>query len=405
MSNSNNILTNKINDLLKEFFTALQLKEINETFQSISQPTHQPSTRQIDISAENINRRMFIDGVITYAMINLAEDVYPKLLLELAKLLADSEEINLAEEILHISMGKVRSKSYYAESLLVIADIFIRKAYWDKSYILIDQAKEIFAKRDDKHGLAKCENLYGIIYGERGDLKKSREYFLCSRDLLQNTTNTKLSAQVEMNLGIIENIFGNFSNAEKHFLDALHKFEALNEQKQVAELKHNLGMFYVEQQDYKKAIEEFDKGIAISLRKNYKTILAISYLGKANALLCLGNYNDASEYTNKAMDTAIIIEDKHTIADVYRITGILERKLKYYDTAEKYFQISLRLNTELNNKLNHAETSFELGLLNSEIGNENEKNYWLKESLKYYTDINVKHKIKIIDEMLQTELN
>lgn len=405
MSNSNNILTNKINDLLKEFFTALQLKEINETFQSISQPTHQPSTRQIDISAENINRRMFIDGVITYAMINLAEDVYPKLLLELAKLLADSEEINLAEEILHISMGKVRSKSYYAESLLVIADIFIRKAYWDKSYILIDQAKEIFAKRDDKHGLAKCENLYGIIYGERGDLKKSREYFLSSRDLLQNTTNTKLSAQVEMNLGIIENIFGNFSNAEKHFLDALHKFEALNEQKQVAELKHNLGMFYVEQQDYKKAIEEFDKGIAISLRKNYKTILAISYLGKANALLCLGNYNDASEYTNKAMDTAIIIEDKLTIADVYRITGILERKLKYYDTAEKYFQISLRLNTELNNKVNLAETSFELGLLNSEIGNENEKNYWLKESLKYYTDINVKHKIKIIDEMLQTELN
>ena len=405
MGNSNNILTNNINDLLKEFFTALQLNEINGTFQSISQPTHQPSTRQIDISAENINRRMFIDGVITYAKINLAEDVYPKLLLELAKLLADSEEINLAEEILHISMGKVRSKSYYAESLLVIADIFIRKAYGDKSYILIDQAKEIFAKRDDKHGLAKCENLYGIIYGERGDLKKSREYFLCSRDLLQNTTNTKFSAQVEMNLGIIENIFGNFSNAEKHFLDALHKFEALNEQKQVAELKHNLGMFYVEQQDYKKAIEEFDKGIAISLRKNYKTILTISYLGKANALLCLGNYNDASEYTNKAMDTAIIIEDKLTIADVYRITGILERKLKYYDTAEKYFQISLRLNTELNNKLNLAETSFELGLLNSEIGNENEKNYWLKESLKYYTDNNVKHKIKIIDEMLQTELN
>ena len=405
MSNSNNILTNKINDLLKELLTALQLKEINGTFQSISQPTHQPSTRQIDISAENINRRMFIDGVITYAMINLAEDVYPKLLLELAKLLADSEEINLAEEILHISMGKVRSKSYYAESLLVIADIYIRKAYWDKSYILIDQAREIFAKRDDKHGLAKCENFYGIIYGERGDLKKSREYFLCSRDLLQNTTNTKFSAQVEMNLGIIENIFGNFSNAEKHFLDALHKFETLNEQKQVAELKHNLGMFYVEQQDYKKAIEEFDKGITISLRKNYKTILAISYLGKANALLCLGNYTDASEYANKAMDTAIIIEDKLTIADAYRITGILERKLKYYDTAEKYFQISLRLNTELNNKVNLAETSFELGLLNSEIGNENEKNHWLKESLKYYTDINVKHKIKIIDEMLQTELN
>ncbi len=67
MSNYNNILTNKINNLLKEFFTALQLKEINGTFQRISQSTHQPSTRQIDISAENINRRMFIDGVITYA--------------------------------------------------------------------------------------------------------------------------------------------------------------------------------------------------------------------------------------------------------------------------------------------------------------------------------------------------
>ena len=67
-------------------------------------------------------------------------------------------------------------------------------------YLLI-RPRKFFAKRDDKNGLAKCENLYGIIYGERGDLKKSREYFLCSRDLLQNTTDTKLSAQVGMKSG------------------------------------------------------------------------------------------------------------------------------------------------------------------------------------------------------------
>jgi tetratricopeptide (TPR) repeat protein len=405
MISPHNILTNQIILLLNEFFTESQCKEIAGTFKSKSQPTDQSSTRQIDISSESIKQRMFIDSVITYAMNNLGEDVYPKLLLELVKLLADSEEINLAEEILINSMSKVRSDSYYAESLLAIADIFIRKGYWHKIVALIDQAKEIFTKRDDKLGLAKCENLYGTMYGEKGELLKSREHFLCSRELLKDTSNAKLSAQIEMNLGIIENIIGNFGEAENHFLGALNKFEALAEHKQVAELRHNLGMFYFEQRNYNKAKDEFDKGIAISLRKNYKTLLAISYLGKANAFLCLDNYNDASEYANKAMDTAIKIEDKFTIAEVYHITGILERKLQYYDTAEKYFQISLRLNTALNNKLNLAETSFELGLLNSEIGNESEKYHWLQESLKYYTDINAKQKINMIEEILQTELN
>jgi tetratricopeptide (TPR) repeat protein len=405
MINPNDILTNKISLLLKEFFSEPQIEEIIGTPKSISQPPDQPPTKQFDISADSIKQRKFIDRVITYAKSNLDKNVCTQLLLELVNLLAESENTNLAEEILINSMNIERSNPYYAESLLATADIFIRKAFWDNSISLIKNARESFARLNNISGLARCENLLGILHGERGDLIKSRGHFLNSRNLLDHNSDKKFAAQIETNIGIIENIIGNFIKAEKYFRQALNKFESLNDQKNVAEIRHNLGMYYFEQKEYNKALIEFDKGIAIALRENYKSILAISYLGRANALLCLENYNESSEYCYMALGIAINIEDKLTIADVYRTIGILERKLKQYDTAEKYFRTSIRLNDELDNKLNSAETSFEVGLLYHETGREVEKNRWMQKSLKYYQGVGANDKAKMVENFLQLSPN
>ena len=93
------------------------------------------------------------------------------------------------------------------------------------------------------------------------------------------------------------------------------------------------------------------------------------------------------------MDVAIKIEDRLTIADVYRVIAIIEKNYKHYDLAEKYLNISLRLNDEIKNRLNTAETSYEFGLLYKESGNNKEKDDWLKKALKYYEEIKAVQKV------------
>ena len=373
---------------------------INSSYQEVTQFPF--SNKQ---SNENINRRQIIDKIITTAKNNLDTDTYSRFLLGVANTLAESELIHLAEEILITSLGDVKKDYYYAESLLALADIYIRKAYWINSLSLIKQAKEIFARINNVNGMARCENLTGILYGEKGDLIKSRAHFNTSKNLLDHDSDKKFIAQIESNMAIIENIIGNFIKAEKYFNEALINFEILNDLKNLADTRHNLGMFYFERKEYSKALIEFEKSIEIGLKENYPSILAISYIAMANTFLALKKYDKASEYAYMAMDTAIKIDDKLTIADVYRILGILGKKSHRFDIAESFFQTSIRLNDELDNKLNSAEASLELGLLFLECGQESEKNHWLQKSLKYYSGVGAVDKVKLIGKFLNQHMN
>ncbi|MFB3055877.1 MAG: tetratricopeptide repeat protein, partial [Ignavibacteriaceae bacterium] len=207
----------------------------------------------------SIEQRMIIDRAITFAKKKLERNDYSKFQLEIVKVLAEGDNLNMAEEILLTSISEDHSEFYYAESLLAMADILLRKSFWSNSNNLIDEAKEVFTKLDNNICLAKCENSYGTSYGERGEVQLAKNHFLKGIDLLKNSVDEKLEAELETALAIIENICGNLDVSKEHFYKALHTFEKLNEQKRIAELYHNIGMLYLELEEYEKAVNEFDK--------------------------------------------------------------------------------------------------------------------------------------------------
>jgi tetratricopeptide (TPR) repeat protein len=108
----------------------------------------------------------------------------------------------------------------------------------------------------------------------------------------------------------------------------------------------------------------------------------------------------AISFAEKSMEISYQLNDKLSIADLYKIQGIVCRKTKVYDLAEEYFYTSLRINRELDNELNHAETSLELGLLYKEMGDENKSVPYLKDAEKYYKKINSKPNVARISTLL-----
>lgn len=409
MKTTNKILFEKIRTMLKSYLKFSQLREIlseadSASFPEIENlPINSGREKKGDINLKDIKTRNFIDKTITYAERNLGIEDYQKLQYDLSLILAECDEMNIAEEILTNLINDTKTGSHLkAESLLGLADILIRKSFWDKSIVLIVTARELFGDLNDSIGLAKCENMCGTYYGERGEIVSARNHFVNSLNLLKENEDDKLEARIESNLAILEVICGNCNIANKYFINAIEKFEKVGELKRMAEQQHNLGMMYLEQKEYEKAIKEFDGVIELAANKQYQTILTISYLGKANALALMNNNKAGLEYCYKAMDIAVKIEDRMTIADVYRVIGIIERNYKHYDLAEKYLNISMRLNDEIKNRLNTAETSYEFGLLYNESGNETEKSDWLKKALKYYEEIKASSKVNNISGLLSS---
>ena len=95
------------------------------------------------------------------------------------------------------------------------------------------------------------------------------------------------------------------------------------------------------------------------------------------------------------------MDDRLSVADNFKLKGIIEREKGNLVLAETHFLTSLRINEELENKLNYAETALELGILYKMMNKNSEAVHYLNASLNYYKSINHKEQISHIKSLLQ----
>jgi tetratricopeptide (TPR) repeat protein len=205
---------------------------------------------------------------------------------------------------------------------------------------------------------------------------------------------------IEINLGIISGIFREWRDARLYFNNALKNFEKSSDHKRIALIYNNLGMLDYNSGKLNQALEEFDQSIEDCFKLNYLPVLGLSFLGKAITYLKMNNLNLAEAYSDKAMEICSKVDDKLSIADIYKVKGIIEMELRNYLKAENLLKTSLRMNVELGNKLNEAETSVELGKLYNKLNDKSQSRKWLQQGIEYYKWLGSKEKIKEIESLL-----
>jgi tetratricopeptide (TPR) repeat protein len=355
---------------------------------------------QLDYILAPSKDRFQIDRTITLAAKKLDKDKYVNLLTNLSELCVSHGMLNLASEIISKIKKENKIKAVYANSQLILADILARKGKWDKSLQTVRSAKKVFNQNNDSLGLAKCSNIIGTIHGERGNLSKAKTYFEESLELAKNEDDKKLVAMLEVNLGIVNNIYENYDEALNYFNEALRKLEELGDLRRIAEVRHNIGMMFKEQKYYHSALQQFDSAISIAIRNEYNPILAISYISKAEILVNLEEFSFAAAISDKAKEVAHILDDKVTIAEVYRLQGKIYKSMQNYKLSENSFMSALRINKKLNIGLNVAECYYELASLYSELDNIEEEKKYLNYSLDYYKAFNAASHVQEIETKL-----
>ncbi len=103
----------------------------------------------------------------------------------------------------------------------------------------------------------------------RGNLKKAKLHFEKSLASLDKNKDVELAATLEVNIGIIYNIYEEYEKALSYFSKAYDKFREMGNLRRIAELKHNIGMVYTEQKYYHSALSEFDQSIQLALDSGY----------------------------------------------------------------------------------------------------------------------------------------
>lgn len=359
------------------------------------------SSIQLVSSHFTVKLRLLADRVISFANRNLELERYYWFMLDLVKILINGSELNLSYDICVDLLDHTEKDKDYklisAYTYLNLADYHCRQANWKLATNFIKKAKDIFSSSSEDIGLSKCELLFGLIYLEQGDLEVAQIRFENSLIIAKNINDESLKASVEFNFGIINYTKGNYEESLKYFLESLRKFESLKDYKNIADIYKNIGLYYFETNDLEMALTNFNKAIFIALDHRFLSILSTSYLNISLLHLKKNEFHESTLFANKSMEIAYQINDKSSIAESYKIKGIVSRNLLDYELSEDFLLTSLRLNREYKNELHYAETTVELGLLYKEINKNGESSLYFDEAILYYKKKKMLSEIKIIE--------
>src|SRR6185369_17165467 len=101
--------------------------------------------------------------------------------------------------------------------------------------------------------------------------------------------------------------------------------------------------------------------LTYSRRIQDPALMSLALFGKAEAFLTMGDSALAMVFANQAQEHFGAVGDRGGIAEIYKIKGMIFRDRKEFEIAVSHFQTSLRINDEIHNIQNAAETQFELG--------------------------------------------
>lgn len=400
------ILNNYLGRKNAEVFSKkLEKVKVSETKNSAKLFTK--SSDQINsIITEGAKRRELIHSIISFAEKRISEEFLFKLMHDLSHLMIFNGELDFATEICEDLIVKIGGNTNYssveADAYLALGKIAWSQAYWDLSIGYTQKAYELYQIKMDPHGYAKCENMLGTISGEKGDVLEAYDHFKKGLQYLADIDDVLLRSMFEVNLGILLNMQGEYAKSMWNFKNALKKCIQLKDTRRIARIRHNLGILYTRMKDYQAAIEEFDTSISVSFEYGYLSNCAIGYIGKAYIYTQMNNTGLAEAFTDKALELAYKLNDTLSIADVYKIKGMIQGNLENFELSAEMLENSLRLNEDFENKMNLAESSIELSNVYFKTERKDEAENLRNSAIGYYNLIKAK---SYIDGLLEAQSN
>ena len=398
MTNNNENIVSDFKELIQKYLTnesaEILMKKFNEDIFSNNNAEVFSSLEKSHVENQltpSTSYRLMIDRILTQSEKLLTTENYYRMHLDLSQLMLFTGENAYALEIAEILSNNLNTGDEYpilrAETSLMISKIYWNQSLWEDSNYYISEAMQIFLSVSNKPGLAKCENMLGTLYGEMGRFEKAKIHFENALVFLRGEEDMHTSAMILTNLGIINTIQGDYEKAIWNYKNSTIKFEKLNDTRRLSRTYHNIGMLLTRMNNYDAALEEFNKCITHSLANNYLSNCAIAYIGKAFIYSKLKNSPLADAYTDKAMQIACKINDTLSIADIYKIKGMIQNDLDNFQLSEELFENSIRLNRDIENQLNEAESSEEMAKLLQKVDRKEDANKYNKAAENYYQNV------------------
>ncbi|WKV11225.1 tetratricopeptide repeat protein [Marivirga harenae] len=334
--------------------------------------------------------RIVIFLFFVFPAISFANDQTDSLKNVLKAEIADSTRVNIYKDLLYnMSTSEPSQAIFYGQ-------------------LGLDLARKI----EDVYSEIQLLNNLGISYYGLGAYEKTLEYFLKVLELEKELDNLPSLSRAMNNVGIIYDEIGRLDKSADYYEESLKLKESFQDSLGISTTMSNLGLLYLKMEKPEKAIQYFRKCYLIDKRLNdpvgiynslhnigiyhkdfgdqdsavyyiEKALLAVpkgekhfdkTYIVKslAQSYLRVKDYDKASKYFQRAVNSAIEVEALDVLRESYKgLSEIYENNAQFEKSLSAYKKYKALndsiFNQDFNSKVSQLEKNFEIQSKEKEI--------------------------------------
>jgi len=217
-------------------------------------------------------------------------------------------------------------------------------------------------------------------HSQNGENPDSME--LALRDMPDDTSKVQLYGQLFFKFEFIDSV-----KARKYVNLALQLSEKLNHQRGLAQTYMQLGFLHDDIGRYDKALEQYEKSLAIRMELDEPRAIAIMNNNIGIIYKEQGRYPEALARYHKALEIAESKDIYGPMENAYNNIGIIQDDLKNYPEAIKYFTKALEIAKGLDNTIGAAGSYNNLGIIYDKMGDYSNSLVLFQKALDLYDEL------------------
>ncbi|MBA7567170.1 hypothetical protein ES708_08871 [subsurface metagenome] len=268
-------------------------------------------------------------------------------------------EINLNKALKYCR--KTKDKDNESLILMCMGNLYGDMGQWDKAIEYFKNSLLISGELNNLKRKASILKGIGLACLFKGDISTGYSYLKKSLRICKEVSDVNTYALLLNNLGIYYDMLGKWEKAIKKYKESIRIAKSNNNIIFISNFTSNLGFAYSSLNKSEQAVYYFNKSIKMSEKIGdiYNKGINLIHLGEE--YLKKDNFSKAKYYIIQAEKIFNKLEDKLGLADVFKLKGILSKKLKDWESSNKFFKRSIKIYSQQGDRLNEGETYYEWG--------------------------------------------
>lgn len=273
-----------------------------------------------------------------------------------------------------------------------------RQGRFDAALLEFESALVLATRANATELWARVENGIGAVHYARGEYAAARRAYAAS---LARTGDDGMRGKIILNLGVIENIEGNFEDAREHYERAYRLLKDCGDAESATLAVHNRGMVEADLQHWDAADASFLAALALATDSGNQEMIAKTLVNRSEVLVERGVLRDAIDHCDRALAIYADVGDEVGRGEALRWRGHALGRAGELAAAERSTSEAVQIAVRSGARLLEAEAARDLGILRGMLGDVEGGEKLLRRALGLFTDLGLSHEADAIDRQLR----